>query len=46
MYLFSNTGMDIVILITSIIGIAIILITTGFVILVKINRKFKVEREP
>jgi len=34
------------ILITLIIGIAIILITTGFVILVKIIRKFKVEREP
>ncbi|MCK4285943.1 MAG: hypothetical protein KAX18_07060, partial [Candidatus Lokiarchaeota archaeon] len=45
MYLFSNTGMDLVIVITSITGIVIILITAVVVILVKRKRKPRVETE-
>jgi WD40 repeat protein len=45
MYLFSNTGMDLVVVITSITGIVIILITAVVVILVKRKRKPKVETE-
>ena len=48
-FLFANTGKDtgkdLVLFITSITGIAIILITTGIVIWIKRKRKFEIKGE-